>query len=340
MIDIFQNPFSNSNFQSAQQTVDVSSSSKVTFSIQSSPSAWNIKDEYISSVLSSSGSGSYKHSSISTVPSKMSEGSNTRKVEITNAMREEMKILGSAMSLTLVGCITSHEIFSQVLDEKGVVSLDGTVYTKHSISSSINPDGIFIFDPDESFIEGFDEEAVKDVCLALEAAYNSSSFNLEENPYLFRKDRLPAEYDPSEWGRTIDKEEWNLNLKPDFSGFMKELRSDISNLFGDLQIADFSIKINDQGEMTVFDVKTVGNNSKTNAQITEQINSRLTYEIKKEAEYLGLLMFSEHCYEEGDVLMEGILEPFDDGSRGNIQLVKHEVIITSDSDYKVISLGG
>ncbi|MDR1484595.1 MAG: hypothetical protein LBT09_07200 [Planctomycetaceae bacterium] len=344
MIDVLNNPFFNSSFQSSRKTVV--GQSNVAVSVPSSSSvalSRNSKDEYIPSLSSSSVSGTYKHSSISTAiplnPNAATGG--TRNVEITDAMREEVKETGGAMSLLSVAAITSNKIFRQVLDEKGVVSLDGGIefYAKHSISSRINLDGIFIFNPEESFIEGFDEEAVKDVCLALESAYNSSSFNMEENPHFFMRHYLPQEYDPSKWGRTIDKEEWNLNLKPDFSEFMKELRSDISNLFGDLQIADFSIKINDKGELTVFDVKTVGSNSKTNAQITEQINSQFTYEIKKKAEYLGLLMFSQHGYEEGDVLREGMLEPFDDGSRGNIRLVKHEVIITSDTTYKVVPVG-
>ncbi|MDR1478168.1 MAG: hypothetical protein LBJ00_04425, partial [Planctomycetaceae bacterium] len=67
MIDVFQNPFSGSYFQSAQKNTGVADLPRVANSNQSSPSissSWNTKDEYVSSVSSASqSSGAYKRSS-------------------------------------------------------------------------------------------------------------------------------------------------------------------------------------------------------------------------------------------------------------------------------------
>ncbi|MDR2705241.1 MAG: hypothetical protein LBC02_05630 [Planctomycetaceae bacterium] len=344
MIDIFQNPFSNSNFQSARQTVGVSSPSKITLSVQSSPSvssSWNIKDEYVPSV--SSFSSSYKRSSIATVPFKMSEEP-VRSEEITDPMRAELKSgdgYWSAIDLLPVAYPAFYEIIQQVYDEKGISEVIATEGWQGTFTWGINPDGTFIFHPDSCKISEIDTDFAEEICVALESALNSSSLNIKETPHLFMKPPLPVDYDPAEWGRTIDREEWSINRDPDFSGFIEELRSDIFKEYDNLQIVDFSIKINDQGKLTITDVKTEGNNPKINAQVVERMNSRLTDEIKKKAEYLGLLMLSAHNAINGDVLTKGtILEPFDDGSIGDIPQFKHEVVITSDSDYKVISSNG
>ncbi|MDR1291535.1 MAG: hypothetical protein LBK06_10075 [Planctomycetaceae bacterium] len=335
-MDIFQNPFSNFNFQSAQKTIDVGTSSKVASSVQSLPSvasSWNTKDEYIPSASSSS--GTYKRSSISTLP--LASGETVRSGEVTDAMREEMKIgdsYWSAMDLLPIAYKTFNEIVHQVLDEKGIADVG---YSQEYIANlAINPDGIFIFSPNKSGADGIDPEFTEEVCLALESALNSSSLNIKENPHLFVKESLPSEYDPVKWGRTIDREEWSHKRASDFSEFIKELRSDIYDKFSDLQIVDFSMKIDDQGKLTITDVKTEGNDPNANMRAAERMNRGLTGEIKEKAEYLGLLMLSAQSIN-GDVIMEGtILEPFDDGSRGNIEQFKHEILITSDSNYKVV----
>jgi hypothetical protein len=335
-MDIFQNPFSNFNFQSTRKTIDVGTSSKVAGSVQSLPSvasSWNTKDEYIPSASSSS--GTYKRSNIPTLP--LASGETVRSVEVTDAMREEMKIgdlYWGAMSLLPVATSAFHEIIQQVWDEKGISGVDFN--QGYCSNMTINPDGIFIFYPDESGANGVDPEFAKEVCLALESALNSSSLNIKENPHLFTKDTLPPGYDPAKWGRTIAPEEWSHDRASDFSEFIKELRSDIYDKFSDLQIVDFSMKIDDQGKLTITDVKTEGNDPNANEKAEERMNRGITAEIKEKAEYLGLLMLSAQSIN-GDVIMEGtILEPFDDGSRGNIEQFKHEILITSDSNYKVV----
>jgi hypothetical protein len=341
MIDISYNPFSHSNSSSARQTVGVPSKSAI--SIQSSPSvasSWNIKDEYVPSAAVSS--DFYKRPSTSSVPLKMSEET-ARKGEVTDAMREEMTSgndFWSAMDLLPIAYPSVYKIIDQVLIEKGIDLESSEGYYK---TWSINPDGVFIFHPDKSNTNGVDPDVAVEVCMALESALNSSFLNVKENPHLFTKGLLPLDYDPAKWGRTIDRETWRpRDGEPDFSGFISELRSDIYKAvdkYSDSQIVDFSMKIDDQGKLTITGVQTKTNDPLANAQAMERLNSGLTGEIRKKAEYLGLLMLSAHHARNGDVLTEGtILEPFDDGSIGNIKQFKHEVVITSGSDYKVVQV--
>jgi hypothetical protein len=342
MIDLFQNPFSDYNFQSSRQTVGVNTPARVAINIQSSSlvsSSWNFKDEYVPSALSSS--GTYKRSSISTVSFNTNEKTATAQtVEITDEMREEMKREdGSywfAFHLLPVATQTFNEIFLQVLDEKGIDPVDFN--QGYCSNFGISLDGIFMFAPDVSDTS-VDPDLATEVCLALESAFNSSALNIKENPHLFTKGFMPPEYDPAEWGREIDREAWLLNREPDFSEFIKELRSDIFELFGDSEVVDFSMKIDDQGKLTITDVKTKGNNPTANALAAEKINSKLTYEIEKEAEYLGLLMLDTRNAFYGDVqTKDTILEQFDNSvpGSGNIRQFRQEVIITSSSGYKVI----
>ncbi len=99
------------------------------------------------------------------------------------------------------------------------------------------------------------------------------------------------------------------------------------------------MKINDQGKLTITDVQTEGNDPKANSRAMERMNSGLTDEINKQAEYFGLLALSGHHARNGDVLLEGILEPFDGGSKGDIEQFKHEVILTSGKNYMVRKSG-
>jgi hypothetical protein len=327
MIDIEHNPF----FQSSQRTAGIPSKSVI--SVQSLPSvvssALNIKDEYVPSASPSS--GTYKRPSVSIVPL---DDETARPCEVTDAMREEMKSGGgywSAMGLLPVAYPAFYEIVSQVLSEKGIDPAE------FNYAWGINPDGIFIFHADKAKADGFAPDFAEEVCMALESALNASFLNVKENPHLFTKGPLPPVYDPAQWGRTIDREEWLQDRYPKFSGFIEELRSDILKMFGDSQIVDFSMRIDDQGKLTIFNVQTEGNNLKANARVVELMNSELTSEIRKKAEYLGLLMLSLRQHTNGDVLVKGtILEPFDDGAIGNIERFKQEVIITSASDYKVV----
>ncbi|MDR2641763.1 MAG: hypothetical protein LBC74_03100 [Planctomycetaceae bacterium] len=338
-MDIFQNPFSSSDLQVSRPKVNIGNQSNFVVGAQSSSlssSLRNTKDEYIQSTLASS--GTYKRSSAVNVP--LANNETVQPGKITDAMREEMRINGeswSCLGLLPIAYATFHEIYADVLIEKGILSPELEIYKEHSFQHSINPDGVFIVNPEDAFVEGFDKDSVEEVCLALEAALNASSLNMKENPHLFiKKVFLPLDYDPAKWGRTIDREEWENSREPDFSEFVKELRSDIYENFSDLQILDFSIKIDDQGKLTITDVKTERNALTTDTRTAEKMNRELTAEIKEKAEYLGLLMLSAQSIN-GDVLTEGtILEPFDDGARGNIKQFKHEIIINSDSDYKVV----
>ncbi|MDR1479573.1 MAG: hypothetical protein LBJ00_11600 [Planctomycetaceae bacterium] len=201
----------------------------------------------------------------------------------------------------------------------------------------INPDGIFMFAPDMSGENGFDPDFAEEICLALESALNSSSLNMKENPHLFIKCGLPPNYDSAKWGRTIDRDEWLAEREPKFDEFIDELRSDIFKNYGNLQITDFSMKIDDQGKLTITDVKTKGNAHKANALATEKMNRGLTSEIEKKAEYLGVLIFAARNARYGDVMAKGtIMEQFDYGVIGDIKLFKQEIVITSDSGYKVV----
>ncbi|MGL4943612.1 MAG: hypothetical protein ACRC46_10525 [Thermoguttaceae bacterium] len=333
MINVLQNPFSNSGFQSARQTDGNVALPHCAFSPPASLlAAWNIKDEYIPSVSTSS--GTYNRPSIPAV--SLAGGEAVSQVGITDKMREEMACDDgshwSAMGLLPVAYPTLYGIIDQVFEEKGIK--ETVFYEGCSYNLSINPDGVFIFHPDEFKVNGVDSDFAKEICLALESAVNSSSLNLKENPQLFMKAWIPLDYEPAKWGRTLDREKWINEPLPDLSGFIKELRSDICNKFSDLQIVDFSMKINDEGKLTITSVQT--SDSKNNARALEQMNRGLTGGIEKKAEYLGLLIYSVRGTTHGDVLMEGMLEPFDDGSRGNIRLFKQEIVLTSGTDYKVV----
>lgn len=335
MIGIFQNPFSNTDIKLTRPMVGASS--HVASCTKSS--SWSIKDEYVSS---SSSSDTYKRPSISAVSLPGEEI--VPKGTITDKMREEISSgdsYWSAMGLLSVATPMFDEIVGKVMHEKGIVSDDGEnvgheFYMKHSFSFSINPDGVFIFNPKESYVEGLDQDAIKDVCLALEDAFSSSSLNMEENPHLFTKAFLPQDYDPAEWGRTIeDREEWSVDREPDFIEFVDALRSDIFDLFSDMHIVDFSMKIDDQGKLTITGVET--NGPTTSAQTLARMNKELTDEIREKAEYLGLLALSGHNGVYGDVRSEGtILEQQVCSIGGDIPQFKHEVIFTSGTDYKVV----
>lgn len=342
MINVTINPFSNSNFQSERSVVDnIALPNCAARPPASLLASWNNQDEYVPSASSSYlFSDTYKRSSLSVVSSTSEE--TVRSSQITDKMRQEMTYADgshwSAMDLISVAYPTFYGIIDQVFEEKGikeVVFEEGCTY-----NFSINPDGVFIFHPDEFNVSGVDAELAKDICLALESAVNSSTLNIKDNPQLFTKEWLSPDYDPAKWGRTFDREEWLSDRAPDFSEFISELRSDIYNLFPDLQITDFSMKIDDEGKLTITSVQTDRNDPKSNARVLERMNNELTSEINKKAAYLGLLLFADRNATHGDVLMEGMLEPFDDGSKGDIEQYKHEVVFTSGTNYNVVRADG
>lgn len=329
MIDIFQNPFSSTDIKLTRPSAGASS--QVASGGQSKSSSLSIKDEYLPSASASS--GTYMRSSMLTVPSTREETAPSGKV--TDKMREEMACgdgYWNSMSLLPIAYQTLHEIWQQVLDEKGIDALDDSV--GYTTGWCINPDGIFMFKPDVSGEHGCDPEFAKEICLALEDALNSSSLNLKDNPHLFTRDFLPLDYDPAQWGRTFDREEWLSKPLPDFGGFVEDLRSDILKEFENLKIVDFSMKIDDQGKLTFTNVQT--NGPVTGAQAMARMNRSLTAEIEKKAEYLGMLMLAAKAID-GDVLVEGtILEPLIDDPKSGMPQFKHEILLTSGTNYKVV----
>lgn len=346
MINVTNNPFSSSGFQSGRPIADsVALRNCASRPPASLVASWNNQDEYIPS-SSSPSSGTYTRSSISVVPlangetaisvDPLARGETVRTGEITDKMREEMRnedgSYWSAMSLISVAYPTLSGIIDQVFEEKGIN--ETIFYEGCSYGMSINPDGVFIFPPEEFSVKGVDEEFAEEICLALEDAVNSSALNMKDNPQLFQKNGLSPDYEPAKWGRDIDRDEWLSQSIPDYSEYIEELRADICDKYSDLNVVDFSMKITDEGKLTIFNVKTEGNDPIANAQALERMNNGLTGEIEKKAEYLGLLLFSVRGYTHGDVLMEGMLEPFDDGSRGDIKRYKQEIILTSGTDYK------
>ncbi len=228
MIDLFQNPFSGFNFQSTRQATGIVDKSIIRTGVQSSSliaSSWDIVDEYIPS--SSTSSSTYKPSSGHAVP--LVDEESVQSGVVTDKMREEMKSGDSywtAMGLLPVATPIFNEIFNRALEEKGIDPVDFN--QGYCSGFTINPDGIFMFAPDESGSK-VDPSYAKEVCLALESAFNSSSLNMNENPHLFTKDFLPPDYEPEKWGRTVNREEWSVDREPDFSMFVEELRSDIVN---------------------------------------------------------------------------------------------------------------
>lgn len=342
MINITNNPFTNSSYQMGRSIADDVALRNYQLKPPASlVASWNNQDDYVPSPPSSafafdSSSGTYKRSTISSVAVASEETAQSEK--ITDRMREEMTCDDgshwTARGLTSFAYPTLFGIIDQVFEEKGI---DETVfYEGCSFNYSINPDGVFIFHPEELNVKGVDLEFAQEICLALEEAVNSSVLNMEDNPQLFTKEWIPPDYDPSRWGRDLDREEWINDRSPDFSEFTEQLRSDILKTFGEWNIVDFSMKIDDQGKLTIFNVQTKENDPKSNARTTEHLNSGLTAEINEKAEYLGLLLFSDHMSQKGDVLLEGMLAPFDDGGKGLIKPYKHEVILASGTDYRVV----
>jgi hypothetical protein len=108
-----------------------------------------------------------------------------------------------------------------------------------------------------------------------------------------------------------------------------------------LQITDFSMRIDDKGRLTITDIRTNGNDPKTNAQAAEFINRRLSDGIRDKAELLGFdILYAHHC-KNGDVLMPGtVLEPLDDGLATDIERFRHEIVIPSGFDlgFQVLAL--
>jgi hypothetical protein len=137
-------------------------------------------------------------------------------------------------------------------------------------------------------------------------------------------------------------------LKEDVTKFRSEIYKTIVDVYNEMnrldpaaQITSFSMKIDDQGKLTITDVQTEGNNPKANAKAEMFMNRKITDGIKDKAELLGFELLLAHSNEHGDVLMPGtILEPFYDKWNMDIEKqFRHEILITSgfNADYLVLS---
>ncbi len=341
MLDVTINPFSNSNYLSARETTKNIATPECRLPPPASlVASWNNQDDYVQAVTPAA--VAYKRPAVSAASSASGVSVPGEEVvpqgTVTDRMRAEMTLDDgshwSARGLVSAAQPTINGIVNQVFEEMGV---NETIYYKGcSYNYSINPDGVFIFHPEDLRIDGVDLEFAEEICLALESAANSSSLNMKDNPQLFTQDWIPPEYEPATWGRSIDRDEWINDRYPDFSEYASDLRSDILELFDGLDIVDFTMKIDDQGKLTVTSVQTSGPHSESH--ILQRMNNQMSDEIKDKAEYLGLLLLSVQFMktEGGVVRKDNILDVFHTDDKGIVPEYRYEIQFTSGSNYNLV----
>jgi hypothetical protein len=100
--------------------------------------------------------------------------------------------------------------------------------------------------------------------------------------------------------------------QPDFGSQVKELRniisstivSSVNEMFSqdeDLQIADYTLKIDSTGHLQIMDVQTKGNDLEANARAARILNHRISDEMQEMAKETGLAILDAHDDEHGDV---------------------------------------
>jgi len=344
--------FSGFNFQPARQAggVAMHKTASDTKSLSLSPRYGVPRDEYIPSAPIAS--VAYKRSTIQNDAIKLTTTShlkaNSQISDVQSAQKVETSDKsdrGSYWVVTEAGHKASVEILSQVFEEKGLGKGIGkgveNDYVGFGYSSSINAEGVFTIytgDDDNAYIDGYDHDFVVEVFKALEEAY-TSQLNPKENPHFFK------------WAGPVDHETGILSTEPDYSGEVAELRSDIYKTIVDkynemyrydpaLQIKTFSMRIDDQGKLTITDVQTEGNDPKANARAEQLMNRQITGEIEEKAEQLGFKILAAHHARHGDVLTTGtILESFDNGDEGETKRFRHEIFFSSEfgSGYHILS---
>ena len=348
MKEIGHSLFSDFRFQAARQTAGVALH-ETAFDKKSSPFSvtQSHRDEYVPSALVAS--VAYKRSAApaNAIGIKKAMLETTKNImdspmsgvqSVQKADTSDKTTRTTHMDYTGAGLEASNKIFQQVFDEKEVG------YGTKVFTYSINAEGVYTFytdDANDTYIIGFDHDFAVEVSKALEDAFNNSSImDIKENPHFYRCVAPTAEHGTG-----------THSAEPDFSWEVTELRSNIYKTIvdkynemyrfdPDLQITGFSMKIDDQGKLTITDVQTEGNDPKANARAEKFLNRWLTDEVKEQAEQLGFKILSAHDAEFEDVLRNGtMLESFDNEETDDKERFKHEILISSgfDSKYQILS---